>query len=172
MEELAFTHFPKSTVERDANLPTATNVTAAAGDITGAIWTITGPYQVTRIGVQIGTAVVYGAAPTLAVIAVDRRVTNGSETGRVELGRVTIPESAPAGAVYYVDIPTSGTGQTGDLNTGEQLLGEVITQGAGGTGTGNFRTMVWGNPRSEIDRNNTNPAGNQMSNRDTTTVQV
>ena len=158
-------------MDRDQNLLGATLITAVAGDIANAAWTMPSSYQVTRVGVQITTAVVYGAAPTLAVIALDRRVTNGSDAGRVELGRVNIPESAPLGAVYYIDVPNSATSQSGDLNTGDQIVAEIITQGAGGTGTGAFRPLWWGNPRSEINRNNTNAAGNQMHNL-TTVAQV
>jgi hypothetical protein len=173
-EALVFEQFPLSTAARDANDLTASAIDASAGDIANCVWTMHQPYNVMRVGVQIVTDIVYGTVPTLAVVAVDRRRLIGTDTGalRQELGRVTIPLGAKAGQKYYVNVPNGPSKATGDCLTGDQLLGTIKTAGLGGTVTGTFKVLVWGQPGSEADGNDKNAAGLVMSIEDTTTVQV
>jgi len=67
-------------------------------------------------------------APTAVdgVVALDRRVLTGSDTGRVEIGRMTIPIGTPAGKVVYKDIDAV------DLDMGDSLVFELITASTAG----------------------------------------
>jgi hypothetical protein len=169
-ENLAFEHFFAHSGEADAGFATALAIDVAAGD--KSIWSAFHPMQVARVGVMVITAIVYGTTPTLAVVAFDRRVTFASNTGRVEMGRVTIPESAPAGAVFYVDIPNGPNKDNGELIAGGQVVSEVVVAGLGGTVTGTFQPFIVWVPRSLQPANSVNGAGVVTMTQDITTVQV
>lgn len=68
-------------------------------------------------------------APTVtdAIWALDRRVLTGSDTGRVELGRITIPVGTAVGKVVYKEI-----GQA-DLDMGDSLIFELIQASTAGS---------------------------------------
>jgi hypothetical protein len=170
--DLVFSHLPHTTATADAALATATAVEAATGDI--ATWTIWHPTTVTQVGVLITVAVNYDTLTTKAVIAFDKRPTFGSDTGRVEMGRVSIPDGAVAGALYCVDIPTgdAASNEDGDCFVGYQIVAEIVTAGLGGTEVGDFQPLWFGEPMSELPSNNVNGAGSITFIKDTTTTQV
>jgi hypothetical protein len=87
-----------------------------------AIFHILHPATVHRI------AALVTLAPTAVdgVVALDRRVLAGSDTGRVEIGRITLPIGTPAGKVVYKDIDPV------DLDIGDQLVFELITASTAG----------------------------------------
>lgn len=92
------------------------------------VFNIYEPIMVVEFRLVVAGAITYNTPSALAVVALDRRVTYGSDTGRVELGTITIPDAAPAGQQIYKAItPTN-------LDRGDQLVVEVKTQGAGGAG--------------------------------------
>jgi len=106
-------------VERDAQgtpIPTQT----PADKVT---WDVLGPITVHRIAAVVTTAITVADA----IIALDRRVLTGSDTGRVELGRITIPVATGAiGKVFYKDIDPV------DLDMGDQLVEELIQASTAG----------------------------------------
>jgi hypothetical protein len=119
-------------------------VTAAAA-VTGAAdigtWTITGPITVARVGALV-TVAQSGAAP---VLSFDKRVTYGSDTGRV------------AGAVGVCTFPAGGVGVgktvtvevRSKLNTGEQIVCAITTVG----GAGSVIPIIEWVPRTENSAN-------------------
>lgn len=81
---------------------------------------------VKRIGVLITTAVTV----TAAVLDFDRRVTPGSDTGRVSsgVGRITAPVTGSAiGQVVYKNVSV-------DLNPGDEVVFELVTASTAGGG--------------------------------------
>ncbi len=171
-EALVFEHFYLHSGMDNAGLATAINLTGAAGD--KSIWNAFHPLQVARVGVIITTAVNYDTLTAADVIAFDRRVTYGSDTGRVEMGRITIPDAAVAGAVYYLDIPNADGKDQGEVRAGGQIVCEVITAGTGGGSiAGAWQPFVTYQPLSTGHPSN-NLNGNSVVTliRDTTTTQV
>jgi len=83
------------------------------------------PCTIARIGVLVTVATVVSTAP---VIAVDRRVLYGSDVGRVVVDSITIPTATPAGSVVKADFDPV------DLDVGDQLVAECLTQGVGSGG--------------------------------------
>lgn len=103
---------------------TAIALEAATGD--KFVFDVYEPITVVEFRVAITVLINYDTLSAAAVVALDHRVTYGSDTGRVALGSVTIPDAAPAGEQIYVDLtPTN-------IERGDQLVVEVTTQGAGG----------------------------------------
>ena len=169
-ENLTFEHFFTHAGETDAGHATALAVEASVGDI--GTWTAFMPMQVSRVGVLITVLINYDTLTTKAVIAFDRRVTYGSDTGRVEMGRVSIPDGAVAGAVYYVDIPNGQDNDNGEVIAGGQVVAEIVTAGLGGTEVGDFQPFICWQPMALAPANNIN--GNSVVTlvNDTTTTQV
>jgi hypothetical protein len=81
------------------------------------------PVSVLRFGCLITTA----TTGVIAVAALDKRVTYGSDTGRVELGRLNIPIGTALGKTVYKDV-------IADVAPGEQLVIELITASTAGGG--------------------------------------
>jgi hypothetical protein len=84
---------------------------------------VLGPVTVLRFGCLVTTATT-GVA---AVVALDKRVTYGSDTGRVELGRITVPIGTAVGKTVYKDVMA-------DIAPGEQLVVELVTASTAGGG--------------------------------------
>lgn len=169
-EAFVFEHLFATPATDVADEPTAIAIEAATGD--KSVWTAYHPMQVSRVGVLITVAINYDTLTTACVVAFDRRVTYGSDTGRVEMGRVTIPDATPIGAVIYLDIPNAQGNDLGEVAAGGQVVAEVVTQGAGGTEVGDFQPFICWQPRAESPANNVNGNGAQTLLPDTTTVQV
>lgn len=88
-------------------------------------WTVLGPVTVLRFGVLLNANVTV----TNAVIDFDKRVTFGSDTGRVSKfgGTMTIPFGSTIGQMVYKDVQV-------DLNPGEQLMVKLATASTAGGG--------------------------------------
>ena len=170
-EELVFQYFFSHSGEARAGHATDLAIEAAAAD--ASIWDAFHPMQVQRIGVLVTVAINYNVPTALMIMAFFRRVTYGSNTARVEMGRVTIPDGAVAGAVYYLDIPHAAAGDTGEVDAGEQVVSAIVQAGTGGGAiAGDFQPFVCWTPRGLNPAQNTNAAGVVTLIRDTTTVQV
>lgn len=127
-------------------LPTALAIEAAVGD--KSIFNVKEPVTVNRVGIQVTVPINYDTPTALCVCALDRRIAFGSDTGRVELDTITIPDGTPAGTVIYADF-----GDT-NLDVGDQLVFEVKTQGAGGAGiAGDYEPFFCYRPRAETPAN-------------------
>ena len=179
-ENLAYEHFVFTGKMTRATDLTEVAVETAAGDITNAVWDVEQPISVMRFGVKITVAIDYDTTTARTVVALDRvRVYGGAatEANRVELARLTIPQGAVAGAVYYVDIPPGSltdVERAGDCMTGDQIVAEIVTAGAGaGTELGDFLPFFTAVPCSAgADANIKNLNGVVMQIKDTTTTQV
>ena len=170
-EELAFQYFFSSPADDDAGLATKLAVEQAVANL--SIWTAFHPMQVQRIGVLITDTINYDTPTALAQIAFHRRVLYGSDTGRVEMGRVTIPNSTKAGTVIYLDIPNGQDNDNGEVIAGGQVVSAVAVAGTGGGGiAGDFHPFVCWTPRPLQPANNTDSAGVVTLVQDTTTTQV
>jgi hypothetical protein len=169
--EMTFQHMGYHSGVADAGLATALAIEAAAGD--KSIWTAFMPMQVERVGVLVTVAINYDTPTALMVMAFDRRVTYGSDTGRVEMGRVTIPNGTAAGTVIYLNIPHADGEDSGSVMAGGQIVSEIVTQGAGGGSiAGDFQPFICWQPRGEANANNLNGSSVVTLVEDTTTVQV
>lgn len=171
-EALEFEKFVLTSAVADAALGTAIAVEATTGD--KFTWTAPAPMVVKEIGIQATVPMNYDTLSTAAVVAFDKRVTYGSDTGRVELGRVTIPDAMPAGKVIALQIPHSAGSEDGEFSTGMQLVCEVVVQGAGGGSiAGDWQPYVNAIPSTRGENaNDVNGVSVQMKSFDTTTTQV
>lgn len=102
-------------------------------------WSVLEPATVLRVSCLVLTAITVADA----IVAVDRRVLAGSDTGRVEIGRLTIPSGTVAGKVVWKDLPAT------DLDMGDQLVLELIQASTAGGGILSIITI----PRSETPMN-------------------
>src|SRR3990167_27784 len=127
-------------------LATADNLAATGDD---RIWDVTQPITVLRVGAVISTATVSSAG---IVGAFDRRITTGSDTGRVAGlnagadGVLNIPTATAAGKVVYKDLAV-------DLVPGDQIVAEVTTAAAGGGAAGGAQYFVEWVARHEVAGN-------------------
>lgn len=137
-------HYPLRTRQTDVVLSseavagqlTAIALEATAGD--KYTFDIVEPILVVEFRVQITVAIDYNTPTNLAVVALDRRIMYGSDTGRVQLTNVTIPNLAPAGRQIYTELA-----QPVGLDRGDQLVVEVTTAGTGGAGiAGDWRPVI------------------------------
>lgn len=101
--------------------------------------TCTGPVTALRLCVLVTTAV----TGTAAVLALDRRVTYGSDTGRVEIGRITLPVGTAIGKVVWKELEPM------DLDMGDQMVWELITASTAGGGVLSVEYI----PRAEMPSN-------------------
>lgn len=98
--------------------PVALQTVADKGTIT-----CTGPITVLRFECLITTA----TTGVIGVVALDKRVTYASDTGRVELARISVPIGTAIGKTVYKDV-------NADINPGEQLVFELVTASTAGGG--------------------------------------
>ena len=170
-ENLTYEHFFAHSGEADAGLATALALEVATGD--KSIWTAFHPMQVSRVGVLVTVTTNYDTLITTTVVAFDRRVTYGSDTGRVEMGRVSIGNAVKAGTVIYLDIPNGADNDNGEVIAGGQVVSEVVTAGTGGAAiAGDFQPFICWQPRSLQPANNADGVAVVTMVNDTTTVQV
>lgn len=98
----------------------------ATGDTTFT-WMIYWPCVVLKFGYLVTVAFDYDTQTVEGVVALDKRVTFGSETGRVEVCRIDLEDGLAIGGRFVRPPSTNYLCQPGD-----QLVVEVITQAAGG----------------------------------------
>ena len=126
-------HYPLRVRQQDvviSSLSNAAQETAIAIEASAAdvfIFDVDEPFIIAGFRTKVTVAIDYDTQTAAAVISLDRRVTYASDTGRVELGTITIPDATAAGIqVYSTDFtPTQ-------LDRGDQLVVEVKTAGTGG----------------------------------------
>jgi hypothetical protein len=121
-------------------LPTADVWSGATGDDT-AILDIFEPCTVVGFAAVV-TTLINSTVPV--VVALDRRVLTASDTGRVEVARLSIPDTTAVGKVVYKLIDPV------DLNVGDQLIAELITA-ATTAGAGRYGALI--RPRDEVMAN-------------------
>lgn len=130
-------------------------VTAVAWNQTTAnvrVFTVQMPMQVVRFGIVITTATAgYTTPPRVALF---RRVTFGSDTGRVKIAEFNIPTGLAAGTVYYVTVKTADA--RGTCLAGSQLVVATTVQGSGGASqAGAYRPFIEYALASEATANQT-----------------
>ncbi len=169
-ENLTFEHFFFHSGMNDAGMATAIAIEAATGDL--SVWTAIHPMQVARVGVLVTVTIDYDTITTACVVAFDRRPTYGSDTGRVEMGRVTIPQATKSGTVIYLDIPNGQDNDPGEIAAGGQVVSEIVVAGLGGTEVGDFQPFIVWVPMALQPANNKDGVGVVTLIQDVTTVQV
>lgn len=101
----------------------ALEVTAAGDDV---IWTIFEPITVLEVRAFVTVTFDYDTQTAEGVLSFERRVTYGSDTGRVVLGAVTLTDATAAGVQLYQTInPTK-------LDVGDQIIADMSTAATGG----------------------------------------
>lgn len=102
---------------------TAVDVLTATGDA-AATFVCWQPITVLRVGMLVTVAV----GGDTATVAFDRRITAGSDTGRVDGGvtTVVVPASTAAGKIVYKDVRV-------DLDAGDEVVPEVTEVSAAGS---------------------------------------
>ena len=142
----------------DPTVASATDVIleVATGD-TLFIWTCPWPMQVLAFGYLVTVAFNYDTLVTQGVVALDKRITYLSDTGRVEVGRLELLDALALGAVRYV-LPN----RTNIFcHPGDQLVCEVITAALGGTEVGDWSPFVMCGVWAETPANILTAAGVQ-----------
>ena len=109
----------------------------ATGD-TLFIWTCLWPMEVLAFGYLVTVAFNYDTLVTEGVVALDKRVTYLSDTGRVEVCRIDLETALPLGDVRFV-LPNRTNIRCAP---GDQLVVEVITAALGGTEVGDWSPFV------------------------------
>lgn len=122
---------------------------AAAADTT-FIWTIYVPCRVKYFGFMATVAFDYNVQSVEGVIALDKRVIPLADTGRVEVCRIDLEDGTALGETRLIEPPDTNA----DLEPGDQLIVEVVTQAAGGGGiAGDWVPVVIFYPRAEVPEN-------------------
>lgn len=137
---------------RKTDNATAIALEAAAGDVANALWSVVYPCSVKFFGFEVTVAFSYGGLTSEGRIALGKRLTPGSDTGRVEVARVDMPGGLAAGHVH--GILYEAMGPDADLLPGNELVLSVHTQAAGGAGiAGDWRPIIILAPNDEHPNN-------------------
>jgi hypothetical protein len=86
------------------------------------------PVVPTRLLFAVATVTVATTAADNAIIAFDKRITSGSDTGRVELDQLEIAGGAPQGRAAYVNLANAP-----QLVPGDELVVELLNASVAGT---------------------------------------
>jgi hypothetical protein len=125
----------------DAGMATAITIEATAGDL--SVWTVLEPgLSPTFFGVLI--TVTIGTQTIDAIVSLDLRPAYGSDTGRIELATITVPDLAVAGSVFLYRIGAHSTVAIANQQRAEmgyQLVAEQKVA-ATGTTTGDYQPFV------------------------------
>ena len=132
-------------IDSTSALPIASALEEAAADI-GLAYTVVTPITVTRFGVTATVAFDYDTETTEGVVALDRRVLYGSDTGRTEIDTVAMTDGTALGKSIYVNCSE-------DCDVGDQLVLEIKTAAAGGTEVGDWIGWFCYTPRGSSDAN-------------------
>jgi hypothetical protein len=112
-------------IDATSALPDVHALEVAAGDL-GLAFDVVEPITITRFGILVTVTFAYDTQTTEGVVALDRRVAYGSDTGRVEIDTINLTDAVAAGVVIKVDF--DGV----DCDVGDQIILEAKTQAAGG----------------------------------------
>lgn len=108
------------------------------------------PITIYKLGFVVTTTI--AADTTAPVVSFDRRITAGSDTGRVEIGTITVADTVAAGKTVVEDLATPVI-----LGLGEELVFEHKTQAADGSaaaGAGHYFVVY--QPLAAIDTSDAN----------------
>jgi hypothetical protein len=118
----------------DAGFITALAIEAAAAD--KMTWTVLEPgLSPTFFGVLVTVAIDYDTQTLATLVNLDKRITYGSDTGRIELAEIEIPDGAVAGSVFLYRIGAHSTVAVANQQRcimAQQLICEVSQAGTGG----------------------------------------
>ena len=124
--------------EANSGYPTDIALEAAAADITGGLWDVLTPIIIRRVGILVRVAFDYNVQVTEGVVTFFRRITYGSNTGRVTLGTVRLIDGTALGRILYRDIADTFA------NVGDQIVAAITTQAAGGGAiAGDFLPVIY-----------------------------
>lgn len=130
---------------------TALVLETAAGD-TAYVWTVEYSAIVVDFGIRVTVAFNYDTLVTTGVVALDKRITAGSDTGRVEIGRLNLPNGLAVGDIRTA--PRAALGSTARLvEPGQQLIFERLVTAVGGIEVGDYYPWVALAPHDETSEN-------------------
>ena len=112
--------------EANSGYPTDIALEAAAADITGGLWDVHTPMIIKRVGILVRVAFAYDTQTAEGVVTFFRRITYGSNTGRVTLGTVRLIDATALGRILYRDINDTFA------NVGDQIVAAITTAATGG----------------------------------------
>lgn len=121
----------------------------AAADTT-FVWVAPWPMQVLAFGYMVTVAFDYNVQVAQGVVALDKRVTFGSNTGRVEVARLELLDGLAISAVRFI-LPNRTNIL---LDPGDSLVCEVVVAATGGGAiAGDWVPFVMCGVRSETPAN-------------------
>lgn len=121
----------------NSGFATAIALEGAAANITGGVWDVMTPCKVIRLQVLVTVAFDYATQTAEGVVSFYKRITYGSDTGRVLLGAVRLIHGTAAGQRLYVDINGH------KCLVGQQIVAAISTAATGGGGiAGDFLPEV------------------------------
>ena len=127
---------------------------AAAGNISGGLWSPGTPTAVTRVQVLVTVAFDYNVQTVEGIVTFFKRVTFNSDTNRVSLGTVRLIHGTAAGVRLFKDINPHV------ITPGQQIIAAITTAATGGGAiAGDFLPEVEHLPVPEMPANMKNPAG-------------
>lgn len=137
---------------RNADKAAATLLNAAAGDVAGATWAVLYPCAVKFFGIEVTTAFNYNVLTQEGRLTLERRLTPGSDTGRVEVARIDLPNLLTVGHVHGVLY--EAIGPDANLLPGNELVLRVVIQAQGGAGiAGAYRPVIILAQNDEVPEN-------------------
>lgn len=110
----------------NSGFATAIAVEAATGNITGGVWDVMSACKVLRLQLLVTVTLNYDTQTAEGKVSFYKRITYGSDTGRVLLGVVRLIHGTTAGQRLYVDIPPH------KCLVGQQIVAAISTAGTGG----------------------------------------
>ena len=118
----------------------------ATGDTTFT-WQIYWPCFVYAFGYLVSVAFDYNTQIVEGIVALDKRITFGSDTGRVEVCRLDLEDALAIGSVRYIFPNRTNV----NCDPGDTLICEVVTAGTGGGAiAGDWVPFVLAAPRAEV----------------------
>ena len=119
----------------------------AAGDLDQPFVVAGAPITITRFGIFVTVAFAYDTQTAEGIVSLDRRVTYGSDTGRVEIETVNLTDTTALGKSIYVDCAT-------DCDVGDQIMLEAKVAATGGGGiAGDWFGYFCYTPRAQTPAN-------------------
>ena len=141
----AYDRFPMASNLADGGFVADLITEATSGD--KIVFTALEPMIVMGFRLLIMATINYDTPTAIANIALDKRVAFGSDTNRVELAVIILPDGIVAGKVLYKNITPV------KLLPGQQLVVKVKVAGVGTTSSGSFKPFVIAAPAPETPGN-------------------
>lgn len=133
---------------------TALDLSSAVSGIMARFrWTVYWPARVKAFGYRVLTALAYtGTVDSEGILALDKRVLTGSETGRVEVARMDLEDGLGVGSVRFVQ-PDRTDGNE-NLEPGDELMLQIVTVASASGGTsGTYHPFIVLEARAETVAN-------------------